>query len=171
MVNLLLLHELLNWLKFYQLLKNDQRRGIGIIYERNGRLSEKIELVPKMIVRHMPSILSVLTDGSCTLFLNFSSFVRRDRDPRENSEKDVQGGVRRSDPIPARLQAAPIVPRDVSNLRRSYKIEESWCERPQRRSRRPVDAGRVVRRTDLLLRQHCRSVPFVSYLKFIFDEW
>lgn len=92
MINLLLLHELLSWLKFYQLLKNDQRRGIGIIYERNGRLSEKIELVPKMIVRHMPSILSVLTDGSCTLFLNFSSFVRRDRDPRENSEKDVQGG-------------------------------------------------------------------------------
>lgn len=88
------------------------------------RVGEKIELALKMIVRHMPSILSVFKDGSCTFFLNFSSFIRRDRDPRKTRKDVIRGGVRRSDPIPSRLQA-PIVPRDVSNLRRSYKIEES----------------------------------------------
>lgn len=46
-------------------------------------------------IRHMPSTLSVFTDGSCTLLHNFSSFIRRDRDPQENSKRCYQG-VRRS---------------------------------------------------------------------------
>lgn len=120
-------------------------------------------------IRHMPSILSVFTDGSCTLLHNFSSFIRRDRDPQENSKRCYQGVRRSLIQFPHSLQA-PIVPRDVSNLRRSYKIEESRRERPRRRSRRPVDAGRVVRRADLLLWQHCRSVPLVSYLKIFFNR-
>lgn len=56
------------------------------------RVGEKIELALKMIVRHMPSILSVFKDGSCTFFLNFSSFIRRDRDPRKTRKDVIRGG-------------------------------------------------------------------------------
>lgn len=78
----------------WKMIRNMESHNLWTEWERN--VGEKIELVLKMIVRHMPSILSVFTDGSCTLFLNFSSFVRRDRDPQENSKRCYQDGAIRS---------------------------------------------------------------------------
>lgn len=142
-----------------------------IIYERNGSWTSRRENWTCSEDDRSAHALDLISFQGWIVYVLSQFFILHKARSRsqENSKRCYQGGVRRSDPIPSRLQA-PIVPRDVSNLRRSYKIEESWCERSQRRSRRSVDAGRVVRRTDLLLWQHCRSVPFVSYLKFIFNK-